>query len=159
VSISGVNRHRNGGHVPVYSPELRAAAEGQVLLDRRGLDHLKDIIERQWDMFRAADAAGQIANANTPLRDLGANIERLTVLSGEAAQAKAMNMSNISFDEKTITAFLETAIQRPPYILTHLGKEAKRLGIAPMVLQVTFKDPPARDGSGNLIPQLPPPTP
>jgi hypothetical protein len=77
----------------------------------------------------------------------------------DVPRLRPMNMSNISFDEKTITAFLETAIQRPPYILTHLGKEAKRLGIAPMVLQVTFKDPPARDGSGNLIPQLPPPTP
>jgi hypothetical protein len=156
-SKSGVLRHSK--HVYAPTVEARRIEAGQEVLQRSSVDSLQDLVTEHWAVYRAARANGELANANTALRDLRANVEALSVLSGEMAQAKAMSLKDVTIDEKLITAFLDAASQRPDYIVAHLFKEIRRIGMAPMVLSVTFKEPPARDGQGNLIPQLMPPTP
>ena len=159
-SINGVRRHVKAGHVPVYSPAALAESQGQVLMERRGLDHLKDIMDQQWTMFWEAKKSGQGANANTALRDLGANIERLTILSGEAAQAKIMSLANVTIDEKFIREFLQAVAQRPQYIVAFFSKECERLGLSRPSFVVNFVKPDYTvdaaghrvDANGNRLP-------
>ncbi len=151
VSKSGVLRHKNSGHVAALSPEAQRTDLGQIVI-RPSIETLHELVAEHWDVYRAARANGELANANSALRELAGRAEQLSILSGEMAQAKAMSLKDVTIDEKLITAFLDAAMARPEYIKVHLYREIRRIGMEPRVMHVTFKDPPRRDGEGNLLP-------
>jgi hypothetical protein len=157
VSISGVRRHSK--HTVAISPEARRLEAGQEVMDRSSISKIRSIEAEHWKVYDAAIASGQLANANQALREIAANTERLAVLSGEMAAAKAMNLANFTIDEKLIRNFIEAVSNRPQYIVEFFGKECERQNMVRPQLVVNFRDPPARDAQGTLIPHLMPPTP
>jgi hypothetical protein len=156
-STSGVRRHVNEGHVVKLSPEARKADLGQIQIEHSSVESLQDLMEKHLDIHREARATGQLANANAALREIRSIVEALSVLSGEAAQAKMMSMKDVAIDERLVTNFLEAALARPSHVVLHLGKEIGRL-TGPKIINVHFVKPPERDGLGNLVPRLMPPT-
>jgi hypothetical protein len=113
------------------TPEERRLAAGQIVMERSSVDQLSGVVGEHWDIYRAARKADQLSNASAALREVAANVERFSILSGEMAQAKAMSLKDVTIDEKLITAFLEAASQRPDYIVAHLYKEIRRIGWHP----------------------------
>jgi len=91
-----------------------------MVMERNSVDQLSELVGEYWDMYRAARASGQLSNANAALREVAANVERLSTLSGEMAQVKAMSLKDVTIDEKLITAFLQAAMEGPDYIKVHL---------------------------------------
>lgn len=160
VSKSGMRRHSK--HVLATTPEARRLARGQEVLDTSSVDKIRRIEAEHWSVYDAARASGQLANANQALREIAQNAERLSVLSGEMAQARAMNMANVTINEKLVTEFLQAVLLRPDPIKRHLEKEVTRI-LGPRTLAVRFVKPDYTvdaagyrvDANGDRILQLP----